>query len=378
MAGKRKMKKNQYRNKSNKQVINNQLVQNKSDAEVKQSSNPDVMLLKENATMVADEEKLNIASNQATEIDFAINTLTQQLNYNTVIILSLKDDIANQAIEIKAKDATIAAMKIDQERSNSAYEAISKQNQILQKELAQTKLANKSINEVLLKMNQQHALLNASVEGYKMKVEAAETHSKSLEVQLLELTQKVKVYEDERAHMLAEIAHLKKKNEMQLEEVGELKATISKCQFNMKEKEQELANMKEREEKIYQENESTVAKLLAEHAIEVSLLQLQLEQERCQKENEISNLSREIIEKDTQAIKLQEQNFDLEANLKSLEKRFNQSNEFTQDIVGHFMSDIERKCSKRCFYKPRIKCSTVRSRLQLIVNKMNDEFSILH
>lgn len=304
--------------------------------------------------------------------------MTQQLNYNTVIILSLKDDIANQAIEIEAKDATIAAMKIDQKRTNSAYEAISKQNQILEKELAQTKLANKSINEVLLKMNQQHALLHASVEGYKKKIEAAETRSKSLEVQLLESTQKVKIYEDERTHMLDEIARLKEKNEMQLEKVEELKSTISKCQSNMKEKEQELAYMKEREEKICQDNESTIAKLLAEHAIEVSLLQLQLEQERCQKENEISNLSKKIICKDTQVIKFQEQNYDLEANLKSLEERFNKSNEFTQDIVGHFMSDIERKCSKRCFYKPRIKCSTVRSRLQLIMVKMNDEFSILH
>lgn len=66
------MKKNQYKNKSNKQVINNQLVQNKSDAEVKQNSEPDDTFLKENVTMVADEEKLNIASNQVSLIDTLI------------------------------------------------------------------------------------------------------------------------------------------------------------------------------------------------------------------------------------------------------------------------------------------------------------------
>ncbi|XP_057312490.1 uncharacterized protein LOC130654004 [Hydractinia symbiolongicarpus] len=376
--GKRKTKKNQYKNKSNKQVINNQLVKNESVVDVKQSSEVDVTVFEENATIVADEEKLNIASNQKMENDIGISVMTRQLNCNTAIILSLKNDMVKQASEIEAKDATIAAMKADQQRLNSIHDAISEQNRILENELCDAKLGNKFVNEKLLKMNQQNAYLHATVEKYKKKVEAAETRSKSLAVQLLESTQKVKAYEDERAHLLNEIAHLKKKNEMQLQEVGGLKSTMSKYEHNIKEKNQELTYMKKREEQIVEENKSTVAKLLVEHAIEMSLLQLQLEQERCRKEDEISNLSKELICKETQIAKLQEQHCELEANLKSLKERFIESNTSTQDIIEHFMSDIKNKYSTRCFYRPRIKCSTVRSRLQLIMNKVDDEISIIH
>ncbi|XP_057312177.1 spindle assembly abnormal protein 6 homolog [Hydractinia symbiolongicarpus] len=376
--GKRKTKKNQYKNKSNKQVINNQLVKSESVVDVKQSSEVDVTVFEENATIVADEEKLNIASNQKMENDIGISVMTQQLNCNTAIILSLKNDMVKQASEIEAKDATIAAMKADQQRLNSIHDAISEQNRILENELCDAKLGNKFVNEKILKMNQQNAYLHATVEKYKKKVEATETRSKSLEVQLLKSTQKVKAYEDERAHLLNEIAHLKKKNEMQLQEIGGLKSTISKYEHNIKEKNQELTYMKKREEQIVEENEGTVAKMLAEHAIEMSLLQLQLERERYQKERDISNLSEELICKETQITKLKEQHCELEANLESLKERFIESNTSTQDIIEHFMSDIEKKYSTKCFYRPRIKCSRVRSRLQLIMDKMNDEISMLH
>ncbi|XP_057298085.1 uncharacterized protein LOC130629013 [Hydractinia symbiolongicarpus] len=374
--GKRKVNKNQYKNKSNKQVINNQLVQNKSDAEAKQSSATDITILKKDATIVADEEKLNVASNQKMEDDIVIAVMTKQLNCNTAIIISLKNDIANQVIDIEAKDATIAAMKIDQQRLNSVHDAISVQNSILEKELAHAKLGNESVNEQLLKMNQQNAYLSTTVEDYKKKIEAAESRNKSLELQLLESTRNVKAYEDECAHLLDEIALLKQKNEKQLLEVGDLKSTISKYKNNMAMKDKELVYMKEKEGKTCQENESTIAKLLAEHAIKISLLKLQLEDEHCQRENSISKLSKEMICKETQVTKLQQQNCNLEANLKSLKERFHESNASTQDIVGHFMTDIERKYSTKCFYQSRIKCSTVTSRLQLIMDKINDEFSI--
>lgn len=304
--------------------------------------------------------------------------MEKQLNCNTLVILSLKNDIANQAIKIEAKTATIAAMKIDQQRLNAVRNAISKQNEILEKELAEIKLGNKTINEKLEEMNQQNAYLNANVEEYKKEIEVAESRNKPLEIQLLESTQKAKAYGDARARLLKEITTLKKKNEKQIEEIKNAKLIISRYKCDMEEKDQELTNRKEKEEKTLQENESTVAKLLAQHAIGVSLLQLQLEQERDQKENETSNLSNEIAFKETEVTKLQERECDLEANLKSSQERFYKSYASTQNMVGNFMNDIERKYSSRCFYKPRIKCSTVRSRLQLITDKTEDEFSILH
>lgn len=302
--------------------------------------------------------------------------MEEQLHSNTKLFQSLNKDIETQTAIIDSKDNAIVSMKIHEERLKSAFNAISEQNTILQKELCEIKLKNGTLDEKLHNMKQQNLCLSEIFQQCKKRIETAERENELLKSKLVKANEKEREHDDERLRLENEIIFLKGENTRQSKHICDLRLERLKSKEHAKKNSQQLLLIKENEKAAFEANTITIAKLMAEQAVKISLLQLQEEKKMCQKENQISNLSKEIDIKQNENEANQKQHLELEEKIKSLTEKFHSAGSSVKELVEDLIEDIDKK-STTCLYQPRIKRVRVTSRLRLMLDKMNREFSDL-